>query len=168
MNAYMYSMWMKVLKGAELAKKIIKESIYLTLATSWKDKPWASPVCYFTDAEGNFYYASQMHSVHTKNILKNPKVSWAIFDSHAAEGTGVGVQIKGRATLVGPRAYQRIVHSGGRDSIRAVLDYPLYRLFKLTPQRMFVTDPESEVDKREEVSLKRLTSSSNPPQKEHH
>lgn len=150
MRGWLYSMNMKVLKATQLAQKIIKENVYLTLATSWKDKPWASPVCYFTDPKGNFYFASQMHSVHIQNISQNPHVSWAIFDSNVPEGTGVGVQIKGTATLVGPRACKGVMGCC-RASIHAVLEYEAYRLFKLTPQRIYVTDPEALVDRRMEV-----------------
>lgn len=140
------------MKGTQLAQHIIKTNAYLTLGTSLNNKPWVSPVCYFVDARCIFYYASQMESVHTKNILQNPNVSWTVFDSHAPDGTGVGVQIWGKAELVGPRSYATAMRSCYRPSIREVLEISSYQLFKLTPQQIYVTDPNAKVDKRVEIT----------------
>lgn len=149
---------MKRMKGAQLAKHIITSNAYLTLGTSHNNMPWVSPVCYFVDEQCNFYYASQIGSVHTKNILDNQKVAWAIFDSHAPDGEGVGVQIWGKAELVSARSYATAMRSCYRPSIREVLEISSYRLFKLTPSRIYVTDPDEVVDKRKSVSKSSLLS----------
>ena len=85
----------------KIAEKIIRNNIYLTLATTdKKGKPWASPVYYKTDDKFNFYFISQTNSVHIKNILKNTNVSFAIFDSRQPAGQGNGVQRLGKVYLL--------------------------------------------------------------------
>lgn len=143
----------------ELAKEIIDENLYLTLATMGDAGVWASPLYYCTDRDYNFYFISQLSSLHTQNLLKNPDVSFAIYNSTAPEGKGVGVQGAGKVRLL-----------KSLESIREGLKYystsfieckpgdfsegSPYRLFALEPTSMFVTDPDSELDARAEVSFR--------------
>lgn len=78
----------------KLAKDIVKNNIYLTLGTSDGD-PWVAPLFYCVNENYNFYFISQLDSLHTKQMLKNPKVAFSIFDSHAEEGKGTGIQATG-------------------------------------------------------------------------
>lgn len=85
----------------EIAKKIIEENIYMTIATSDENGiPWVAPLFYAVDDSYNFYFISQLSSLHSKHILKNPNVAFAIFDSHQKEGSGSGVQGSGKAYLL--------------------------------------------------------------------
>lgn len=84
----------------QIARDIIKNNCYLTLGTADENMPWTAPLYYAVDDRYTFYYISQMDSLHTKHILKNSKVAFAIFDSHQKEGTGNGVQASGRAYLL--------------------------------------------------------------------
>jgi len=78
-----------------IVKHIITTSTYLTLATTDGKKPWANAVFFASDKELNLYFTSYNNSRHIKNILQNPNVSVAIFDSHIVPGTGAqGVQIE--------------------------------------------------------------------------
>jgi nitroimidazol reductase NimA-like FMN-containing flavoprotein (pyridoxamine 5'-phosphate oxidase superfamily) len=66
------------------AKKIIKENMFMDLATSDKNcVPWASPMKYYIDGDYNFYFISSKHSRHMENIMVNPNVSFSIYDSRA-------------------------------------------------------------------------------------
>jgi len=137
-----------------LAQRMVKANVYMTLATADK-KPWAAPVFYCPDKQGNFYYASQMKSVHSRHILKNHRVAFAIFDSHQPEGTGNGVQGFGRAELVKEpqiaaalRWYKTTYLPMIPDSFRGQAPY---RLFKITPRHWYVLDPDAHVDSRVEV-----------------
>jgi nitroimidazol reductase NimA-like FMN-containing flavoprotein (pyridoxamine 5'-phosphate oxidase superfamily) len=67
---------------------IIETSTYLTLATTDGENPWANAVFFAADKDFNLYFTSYNNSQHVKNILKNPNVSVAIFDSHIVPGTG--------------------------------------------------------------------------------
>ena|SRR5581483_8219512 len=79
-----------------IAKSIIESSTYLSLATTDGEEPWVNAVFFASDKNLNLYFTSYNDSVHVKNILKNPRVAVAIFDSHIIPGggRGQGVQIK--------------------------------------------------------------------------
>lgn len=143
----------------KIARYIIKENIYLTLATCDGETPWSAPLFYCVDDNYNFYYISQIDSIHTKHILKNPKVSFSIFDSHDPEGQGNGIQASGNAYLLEKE----------KDIKEALKHYHTtfisckpedfdgskpYRLFKITHEKIYILDPDTEVDKRIEVFLK--------------
>lgn len=140
----------------QVAQKILRENIYLTLATADK-KPWASPVYYCLDPDFNLYFISLNSSIHAQNISKNKEVAFAVFDSRQKEGTGQGVQgsgkahqLKGFEVLDGLRWYHTKYVPMNLATLRKV---GYYRLFKLIPEKLFVLDPEAAVDKRVEVQL---------------
>ena len=139
-----------------LAKEIIKKNIYLTLGT-YDDEPWVSPLFYCLSDDFNFYFISQLDSLHTKHMLKNPKVAFAIFDSHAEEGQGKGVQAIGEVRMITESELETEINNYHTTFIEIKPEFlkgdASYRLFKLTPSEVWVTDPEAKVDKRVKVSL---------------
>lgn len=140
----------------KIAKGIIGENLYLTLATT-DDIPWAAPLFYCTDDKYNFYFISQMHSRHTQHLLKNPTVAFAIFDSHQEEGTGNGVQGLGKAYKVAGEDLEEALNWYQTTFIEmtteALTGNAPYRMFKLVPEKFYVLDPEAEVDRRVEVQI---------------
>ena len=80
----------------DIAKRIIDFSNYLSLGTTNGKEPWVNAVFYASDKDFNLYFSSYNDSVHVQNILKNPNVAVAIYDSHIVVGSGKaqGVQIK--------------------------------------------------------------------------
>ena len=82
------------------AIKILKSSKYLSLATNDGNTPWVAPLFYCLDEDFNFYFISQMDSLHTNHIMKQPNVSFAVFDSHQREGEGNGVQGSGTVEML--------------------------------------------------------------------
>lgn len=144
---------------AAKVKDIIKDNIYLTLATS-NDIPWATPLYYCTDDEYNFYFISQLDSRHTKHIENNPTVAFAIFDSRQKEGSGTGIQASGKVHRLDTLdAIQTALKFYGTSLLNCTSDNFVgnkpYRLFKLVPEKIYIQDPDSETDKRIEVSLKK-------------
>ena len=140
----------------QIAKETIKNNIYLTLATS-DVRPWASPVFYCVDSENNFYFISQMDSIHTINMLKSGEASFAIFDSHAEEGKGNGIQGYGKVKLLqgseiieGLKTYSTTFIEMTPEMLASPNPY---RLFKLTPTEMWTLDIEAKVDKRVKVNI---------------
>lgn len=140
----------------EIARKIVKENIYLTLATS-DGTPWAAPLFYAVDDKYNFYYISQMDSLHTQHILKNPTVAFAIFDSHQKEGTGNGVQGLGKAYPLKdeelPEAFKWYHTTFIEMRPESFTGDAPYRFFKIVTEKFYVLDPDAKVDKRVEVKL---------------
>ena len=147
---------MNQLQLAEIAKGIIKSNVYLTLGTADKD-PWVAPVFYAVDDNYNFYYISQIDSLHTQHILENPNVAFAIFDSHQKEGTGNGVQGKGKVHLLKddelPEAFKWYHTTFVEMKLESFTGSAPYRFFKIIPQKFYVLDPDAKVDKRVEVDL---------------
>lgn len=78
------------------AEDILVNSLDLCLSTSEQNEPWASPLFFWTDKHGHFYFVSKVDSRHVKNISKNPNVAVSIFDSKARQG----IQFKGSATIL--------------------------------------------------------------------
>lgn len=84
------------------ARKVIRNILYITLATATKDaEPWNSPVYSAFDKKYTFYWASWSENQHSKNIRENEHVFVAIYDSTVPEGTGFGVYMKGKAYQLG-------------------------------------------------------------------
>lgn len=82
-------------------KEIIKEILYITIATCSKDgQPWNSPVYSAYDDNYNFYWASWKENHHSKNIAENNRIFIVIYDSKAKEGTGEGVYILAKAYML--------------------------------------------------------------------
>lgn len=140
----------------QLARDIIKNNIYLSLATA-DGEPWVAPVYYCVDDKYNFYFMSQMDSLHTQHILKNPVVAFAIFDSHQKEGTGNGIQGKGKTYLLKEEEWDEVLkwyHTSFIDLTKEVLKNSPYYFFKIVPEKFYILDPdEKHVDKRIEVFL---------------
>lgn len=140
-----------------IAQNIISSNVYLTLATADRE-PWAAPLFYCTDDEYNFYFISQLDSLHTQHILKNPRVAFAIFDSHQKEGEGNGVQGSGQVKLLENEAeiiealkyFQTDFIELNVEDLKSTA---AYRLFKLTPEHFYIRDPDEQSDIRTEVVL---------------
>ena len=141
----------------QLAQDIISSNIYLTLATMG-DAPWAAPLYYCIGRGYDFYFSSQMHSVHTRHIVKDPRVAFTIFDSHAKEGQGNGVQGFGRASLLTTTSELNEALKYYRSTFVpcSISDFngsKPYRLFRITTEQLYVLDPNCPVDKRVRVLL---------------
>ncbi len=88
-------------ENVKKAKDIISKILYITIATASKDgTPWNSPVYSAYDDEYNFFWASDQNGQHSKNIAENNKVFLVIYDSTAAEGTGEGVYIQAKTSML--------------------------------------------------------------------
>ncbi|MFZ5424919.1 MAG: pyridoxamine 5'-phosphate oxidase family protein [Patescibacteria group bacterium] len=150
-----------------LAKETISNNQYMTIATSNENgNAWASPVAYVFDYKYNFYWVSVPESKHQQNINYNPNVSIAIFDSHQLWGEGVGVQIEAtveRVSLVDlpkvtklyfSREYPYGSATGAfGDGLKDLLKGKIYHFYKAIPTKVWVPDPNADVDARIEVNL---------------
>lgn len=141
----------------QIAKDIIKNNIYLTLGTTNGVIPWVAPLYYCVDPNYNFYFISQMDSLHTQHLLKNQNIAFAIFDSRVPEGKGNGIQGSGKAYLIKDeelpeslRYYHTVFIESKPESFTGNAPY---RMFKLTPEHVYILDPKASTDKRVEVKL---------------
>lgn len=153
---------------SNLAKKIFSNNQYMTIATSDEaGNAWASPVAYVFDDNYNFYWVSVPESKHQRNIKHNPKISIAIFDSHQLWGEGVGVQMEATVEQVSlmelpkvtklyfSREYPYGSASGAfGEGLKDLLKGKIYHFYKAIPTKVWVPDPNADVDTRIEVDLK--------------
>ena len=99
LKRYNYRMQEELVKRA---KEIIEKIIYITIATVTPEgKPWNSPVYSAYDKNNyTFYWVSPRAAQHSKNITEKPDVFLVIYDSTVPEGTGEGVYVQARASVV--------------------------------------------------------------------
>lgn len=84
-------------------KKYLTECLestnYCCIATVDPKGVWANPVYFAYDEKFNLYFISQMHSRHMQNLIKNPRISVAIYKTEQ-RGDVVGTYIEGEALII--------------------------------------------------------------------
>lgn len=140
-----------------LAREIIQKNIYLTLGTTDGNIPWTSTLFYAVNKKYEFYFISKMASFHIKHLLKNPHVSFTIFDSHQREGTGNGVQGSGVAIRLPDNELEEALKWYRTTFIKSEKESftgnAPYRFFKIIPNHFYILDPDEKTDVRVEVFL---------------
>lgn len=142
----------------------MSENQYMSLATASAAVPWVAPVAYAFDEEYNMYFMSLPTAKHCRNIEANSIVSVAIFDSRQEFGVGIGLQILGNAQKLSfKNAYtlfkcyfQRNWPFGGLKNLAELKKFIKlydYRLYRVVPKEIWVTDPTKEYDKRIRVRV---------------
>lgn len=111
--------------SAQTVSDIIEASQYLVLATAdAAGRPWSSPVYFAHIGFAEFFWVSSPDVTHSRNIAVRSEVGIAVFDSHAAIGTGQGAYMSATAKLLeddaetarGIEAFsRRSVTHGGRE-----------------------------------------------------
>ncbi len=151
----------------ESVLEIIHSNQYLTIAScDSTGKAWASTVAYVVDEDYNFYWASLPSSRHQQNILNNPNISFAIFDSHQNWGEGNGLQIEATVSKVPFKNYPSVTYlyfnrkypygqASGKfgQGLRSLLSGKVYRFYKAIPKKVWIPDPNAEVDARIETKI---------------
>lgn len=154
-------------KLVERAKEIIEKIIYITIASvTLEGKPWNSPVYSAYDKDNyTFYWVSPRTAQHSRNISENPNVFLAIYDSTVPEGTGEGVYVQARASMVvDPKEMARaiyLLYTRKKKALRDIsrfLDMRPRRIYKAVPEKAWLNSTEKigdeECDMRIEIALK--------------
>lgn len=154
-----------------LARKIVEENLYMTIASSSRSRPWVSPVFFAHDSCFNFYWSSAKNSLHSRLIARNSSVAVVVFSSSAAEGTADALYMTGKASEIAGAEIERglnlLFDRTGRKSKyfkgMKPADYtgnsPV-RIYKFVPRRFWVLGKPVKVkgklvDVRREVKLKK-------------
>lgn len=130
------------------AKKIIKEIVYITLATASRNGlPWITPLFSAYDKDYNFYWISSSISVHSVNITHNRNVAIIIYDSRAPEGKGFGVYIRAKASVVETKSEIkkacRLIYRRKNKPIPSADNFTgdaPRKIYKAVPQAVFIND----------------------------
>ncbi len=149
------------------AKEIIEKIIYITIASVTPEgKPWNSPVYSAYDRNNyTFYWVSPKATQHSENIINNPNVFLAIYDSTVPEGTGEGVYVQGHASVVTDvkemtRAIYLLYTRKGKSlrDVSRFLDLKPRRIYKAVPEKVWLNSTErigdEGIDIRIEIELK--------------
>ncbi len=105
----------------ESLKEILENEKIMVLATSFGDRPWATPVIYAWNGNKRFYFLSRKSTRHAENILKNEKIAVSIYPKDLKPLRGIQMDgkvkiLKGKENLKAlkiyikrfPRAKQRL------------------------------------------------------------
>jgi nitroimidazol reductase NimA-like FMN-containing flavoprotein (pyridoxamine 5'-phosphate oxidase superfamily) len=142
------------LDPAGLARTLVAENSYLTLATADADGiPWATPVWFAARDLDLFVWASKPGARHSLNLAGNPRVSLVIFDSSKPPGEGRALYVAADAELVDDEAFDealavynaRSVERGLAEWDRSKLREPArHRLYRAAAIEAFVLDDHDE------------------------
>jgi general stress protein 26 len=120
-------------------KEALERTEIMALSTIGEDGSWTSPVQYHHDEKLNLFFMSLPDSKHVQNILKDPRVSVAIYkDVPLPNGGNLGLQIKGTAKL---------------DNADKVTEG--WQHFKITPEEVWIFDSRI-TRERQQVNLSDL------------
>lgn len=148
----------------EKARKIIKDNLYITIATASKNgEPWVSPLYCAFDKNYNFYWVSPHKTKHQQFAIQNNRTAFVLFDSSMPEGTGEGVygigiikELEGKELEKGIQCLYARMNKKPKDSKNFCGPSPL-RIYKLVPEKFWMNDGDMIngmwVDKRVEVLI---------------
>jgi len=82
-------------------KEALERTDIMALSTIGDDGSWTSPVQFTYTSQFELSFLSMMDTKHVTNILKDPRVSAAIYRPEPFPGGGnLGLQIKGSAKII--------------------------------------------------------------------
>jgi uncharacterized protein YhbP (UPF0306 family) len=138
---------------AALARAIIDDNLYMTLATADEaGRPWPSPVYYAVEEYREFIWVSRPESRHSRNLAGRPELGIVIFDSTAPIDTGQGVYMYATAEeLTGPEADRAIatfsrrsrMHGGDEWTLADVRSPAEFRLYRAIASQHSVIRPRT-------------------------
>lgn len=142
------------LDPAGLARALVAENSYLTIATAGADGiPWATPVWFAARDLDLFVWASKPGALHSRNIAANPRVSLVIFDSSKAPGEGSALYVSADAELVDDATFdEALAVYNARSAERGLAEWDAsklhepagHRLYRAVAVEAFVLDDHDE------------------------
>jgi hypothetical protein len=144
--------------ASQTVRDIIEASRYLVLATAGETgRPWSSPVYFAHIGFTEFFWVSSPGVTHSRNIVARPEVAIAVFDSHAAIGTGQGVCMSAVARLLedsetapGIEVFSRrsVAHGGREWTSQNVTQGAGLRLYRATADSHWILAKDGQPDHR--------------------
>jgi uncharacterized protein YhbP (UPF0306 family) len=124
----------------------------MTLGTADADGlPWVTPVWFAPEGHRRFYWVSDRHARHSRNLAVRPQLSIAIFDSHAPISTGRGVYLAAVADRPARNELEhavdvfsrRALDQGGRAwTVDDVIEGARVRLYRATATERWIGNRE--------------------------
>ena len=142
----------------------LKSTEYCCLGTVDLQGTWSNPVYFSWDREKNLYFISQPSSRHLQNLVRDSRLSVAIYSTNQSTfGDVIGIQLEGHAEILAEaqdieRAYQsyygrRYPETGISEdhSQKEYLDHPAWQFVRITPKQIFYFNTEIFGEARQEV-----------------
>jgi uncharacterized protein YhbP (UPF0306 family) len=127
-------------------KEALERTEIMALSTIGPDGSWTSPVQFGYDEKLELSFMSMPDTKHAQNILKDPRVSVAIYSFPGPEGGNLGLQIKGKADDV----------TGQSVTDKAVASSETWHRFRIVPEEVWCFDSRVFGGKRQRVNLSDL------------
>jgi Uncharacterized stress protein (general stress protein 26) len=132
-------------------KEALERTEIMALSTIGPDGSWTSPMEFRYNEKLELYFMSMMDTKHVANILKDPRVSVAIYSFPGPTGGNLGLQIKGTAKhLTKQSASDEAAHNTGNKFSET------WHHFKITPEEVWCFDSRVFGRKRRHVDLSDL------------
>lgn len=133
------------------ARELVERNRYVTLGTADdRGRPWTSPVYFAADTDlRTFYWVSRQSCRHSRNLVTQPEVSLAVFDSTVPPYHGRCLYALGTATTcsaadleIGLRVYPGAASRGGSPmTMRDVTGASPLRLYRARATALWVLCP---------------------------
>ena len=133
-------------------KEALDRTEFMAISTVGNDGSWTNPVQYGYSEKLDLYFVSMMDAKHVTNLLKDPRISVAIFKTERfSDGEVLGLQLKGTAKHL-------IDQSEIKEAIGCYGSKPsqIWNFFKITPEELWCFDSRVFGEKRERVDLSAL------------
>jgi uncharacterized protein YhbP (UPF0306 family) len=134
-------------------KEALNRTEFMAISTIGEDGScWTNPVEYHYDEKLNIYFVSMIDSKHVSNLLKDSRVSVAIFKTERfSDGEVLGLQLKGRAQHLTEKTEieEAIRCYGSRPS-------DVWHFFKISPEELWCFDSRIFGERRQAVDLATL------------
>lgn len=129
---------------------IIAANRYMVLATADEQGvPWATPVWFATADCREFFWVSDPHARHSRNIAARPEIAIAIFDSTVTPGNAAAVYMRARAEQVPAGDIGVFARESERQGLSVwtednVTEPAKHRLYRATASEHFTLSPHDE------------------------
>lgn len=142
----------------------------MAISTVGEVGSWTNPVQFGYDSKLNLYFVSMPNSRHMQNLMKDPRISVAIFKTERFPGTRevMGLQLRGTTQIAMDRelATEAAYHMYGRDPRK--IDYTTkiegrfgpnaeWQYVKIAPEEAWCFDSREFGEERRQIDLTSLS-----------
>ena len=144
-------------------KEALDRTEFMAISTIGPDGSWTNPVQYGHSEKLDLYFISMFHSKHVQNLLKDNRVSVAIFKTERFDdGEVLGLQLKGLVSQITSRKdieeASRNYYGVGYESKveNHIGEAAKWKFFKIIPDELWCFDSRVFGDERKQVPLESI------------
>lgn len=152
------------------ARLVLQEIHHIPIATVNDDgSPLASPVLLAFDDQLHGFWASSPESMHSRNIVRDPRIFLSVFDSRGGHSglflAGIAIELASVQKIVRGRnlldALKKSIGAGGVAATAGYMGVAPQRIYEFTPEHIWVNHSERQDgiiirDRRYEIPISEL------------